>query len=92
MGVADGDGERTTAGALDELLGEVRVGIVVAVHEVVGVGAVADVAELGLDVNVEDLGDLDDVLRELEVLLIGSEEPSTMTEGKPALTPLTAIS
>ena len=71
MGVANGDSERTAAGALDELLGEVRVGIVVAVHEVVGVGTVADVAELGLDVNVEDLGDLDDVLRELEVLLIG---------------------
>ena len=43
----------------------------VAVHEVVGVRAVADMAELGLDVDVEDLGDLDDVLRELEVLLIG---------------------
>lgn len=55
MGVADGDGERTTAGALDELLGEVRVGIVVAVHEVVGVGAVADVAELGLDVNLSKI-------------------------------------
>ena len=62
MGIADGDGERAATGALDKLLGEVRVGVVVAVHEVVGVRAVADMAELGLDVDVEDLGDLDDVL------------------------------
>ena len=69
--VANGDGKRTAARALHELLGKVGVSVVVRLHEVVRVRTIADVTELGLDVHTEHLGNLYHIMRKLEVLLVG---------------------
>ena len=81
MDGAEGDGEGVDAGGLDELLGLLRVGVdlvggIVVVEAGGGTAAGADGgvehgAELGLDGDVERVGDLADLLGDGEVLLIG---------------------